>query len=786
VLSDERYRRAAAAGGVGVWDWNLATDEIYVDPVLKQMLGYQDHEIRNQLDDWGRQVHPDDAATVLERAQAHIAGQTPIYEVEHRMLHRDGSVRWFLARGCATRDSEGRAVYLAGTHTDITERKRGEEALRQAEEINKRIAENTTDCVKILDIDGRLLYLNREGLRLLEVEDAFAVLHRPIVEFFTGEFRQAAEKAVASVRDGGGGRFQGPLRTPSGITRWWDVLVTPITDRNGAVVQMLAVSRDITERRRDEAFRVARHQIFEMIATGSTLPEVLDCVVRLVEQQSDGMSCSALLLDDDGVTMRHGAAPSLPADYVHAIDGARIGPRTGCCGTAMFHGKRVIATDILADPLWEDYRAAARMSGRRACWSAPIFSPQQRVLGSFAMYFIEPRAPRDEELGLIEAAADIARIAIEQHRAQHALRQSEARNRAIVRAIPDWMFLTTADGIFIDYHAKDVSQSYTPSAFLGKNIKDVLPSPASDRLLEACARVRTAEEPEKVEYALGADDTQRFYEACVVGCDGDKVLTIVRDVTDRKTAEVEVAAQRLELAHLGRVAVLGELTGALAHELSQPLTAVLTNAQASRRFVDREPLDVPELRASLDDIISDNRRAAAVINRLRALLRKEASVLQPVDLNEVVREVVDLAHSEIIARAVTVTSTLAPGTPFVLGDRVQLQQVILNLLLNACDAMSATPLRQRRLALTTAADDGFAQLAVADCGTGIPQEHLERVFEPFVTFRDEGLGLGLAISRSIVTAHNGSIQAENNTDGGATFRCFLPLAEATAIRRART
>ena len=136
---DDRHRRAAAAGGVGFWDWNLATGEIHVDPVLKEMLGYQDHEIRNHLDDWGRLVHPDDAAAVFEQAQAHIAGRTPAYEVEHRMVHRDGSIRWFLARGSLIRDEQGTPVGMTGSDTDITERKRSEEALRQAEELNKRI-----------------------------------------------------------------------------------------------------------------------------------------------------------------------------------------------------------------------------------------------------------------------------------------------------------------------------------------------------------------------------------------------------------------------------------------------------------------------------------------------------------------------------------------------------------------------------------------------------------------------------------------------------------------------
>jgi PAS domain S-box-containing protein len=120
--SDNRYRRAAAAGGVGIWDWDLATGDMYVDPILKEMLGDEDHEIRNHLDDWGRVVHPDDADLVFDRAQAHIAGETPVYEVEHRVLHRDGSVRWFLARGSVTRDAHGHAISIAGSDTDITER----------------------------------------------------------------------------------------------------------------------------------------------------------------------------------------------------------------------------------------------------------------------------------------------------------------------------------------------------------------------------------------------------------------------------------------------------------------------------------------------------------------------------------------------------------------------------------------------------------------------------------------------------------------------------------------
>jgi PAS domain S-box-containing protein len=518
-----------------------------------------------------------------------------------------------------------------------------------------------------------------------------------------------------------------------------------------------------------------------MIATGSALPDVLDRLVQLVEQHCDGMQCSVLMLDDGGTHVRHCAAPSLPEDYVRAIDGSAIGPHHGSCGTAMFKGTRVVVADILTDPLWENYRDVASRAGLRACWSTPILSPERKVLGSFAMYYAQPRSPSGDELALIEAAADIARIAIEHQRARHALQESEARNRAMLRAIPDWMFLTTVEGRFLDFHARDSSRLHVPpSAFLGRHVTEILPPPVADRLAQAFTRVSASDQPETIEYELSTDGEERFYEACIVSCAGDKILSIVRDITDRKRTELETDAQRRQLMHLSRIAMLGELTGALAHELSQPLTAVRSNAQAARHLLNRDPLDAPELRLAVDDIIRNNTRAGAVIERLRALLRKESTALQPVDVNEVVREMLDLAHSEMLSRRIRLTSVLAPGLRPVLGDRVQLQQVVLNLVLNACDALGGIDQERRHLALATNMSDGVVELVVSDQGPGIPESQLERVFEPFVTFSAHGLGLGLAISRSIVAAHRGSIRAENNAAGGATFRCFLPVADVAA------
>ena len=393
------------------------------------------------------------------------------------------------------------------------------------------------------------------------------------------------------------------------------------------------------------------------------------------------------------------------------------------------------------------------------------------------MYAGQPRTPTREELRLMDTASSLAGIAVERQQAYQALHRSEERNRAILRAIPDWIFVTSADGVFLDYHARDPELLIVaPPAFLGKSVREVLPPALAEALSGAFARAIESDEPEKLEYSLGSDDTERFYEAMIVRCDGDTVLSIVRDITDRKRAELDATAQRHELAHLNRVAVMGELTGALAHELSQPLAAILCSAQAARRFLDRAPLEMEEITGAVDDIIRNDRRAGAVIERLRTLLKKGTTVPQPLDLGEVTREVLDLTHSDFQARRISVATRFAPSLPSVLGDRIQLQQVILNLVLNACEAMAGSDPCERRLAIETAVSDEFVQVSISDNGVGIPSNQLDAVFEPFVTFREHGLGLGLAISRSIIVAHGGRIVSENNQDRGATFRCLLPAA----------
>src|SRR5881275_2593385 len=254
------------------------------------------------------------------------------------------------------------------------------------------------------------------------------------------------------------------------------------------------------------------------------------------------------------------------------------------------------------------------------------------------------------------------------------------------------------------------------------------------------------------------------------------VLASIVDISERKQAELEAARQRHDLAHLARVTTLGELSSSLAHELTHPITAILINAQAAQRFLDGDDVDLKEVREILNDIVTEDQRAGEVIHRLRSLLKKgEPQKHCDVNPNEVVQDVLKLVRNDLINQNVTADADLAQNLPSIIGDRVQLQQVLLNLVLNACEAMADCASSERQLLIVSKLEKNAVQVSVTDRGGGIPEKKIEQVFERFFTTKKEGMGLGLSICRSIIDAHEGKIWATNNADCGATFYFSLPI-----------
>jgi len=256
-----------------------------------------------------------------------------------------------------------------------------------------------------------------------------------------------------------------------------------------------------------------------------------------------------------------------------------------------------------------------------------------------------------------------------------------------------------------------------------------------------------------------------------------RIVGACLDTTKQKLAEAQVRQNLDEIAHLNRVAAMGELTGSLAHELNQPLAAILSNAQAASRLLGQESVDVQQVRACLMDIIADDKRAGEVIQRLRALLRRGRSEAAAIDLNDVVADVIRLVRNDALLRQVTITFEPFAGLPPVVGDRVQIYQVVLNLIVNGLEAVAEQPQGNRQVLVHTAASEDGVQLTVEDSGGGISEPDFDRLFKPFFSTKRDGLGMGLSISRSIVHAHGGRIWAENGAGSGAIFRCVLPAAQ---------
>jgi signal transduction histidine kinase len=433
----------------------------------------------------------------------------------------------------------------------------------------------------------------------------------------------------------------------------------PVVKPSGDSSEFVGILMDVSEHKRAEALRDGESHILEMIARDGHLEGILERLVRVVEGQFTGLLCSVLLLDEDGQHVRHGAAPSLPESYTKAIDGLCIGPKAGSCGTAMYRKQPVVVTDILRDPLWEPYRGLVEPHGLRACWSTPILAHSGKVLGSFAMYYREPRSPSPAETRALEMATHLAGIAIERR--------------------------------------------------------------------------------------LAREERERLRQA------------------------------HADLAHINRVTTMGELAASLAHEIKQPITAAAINARTCLRWLARDEPDMSEAREAASRLVTDVTRAADIINRVSFLFKKGALQHELVDVNEVIREMIVLLRNEAARYSILIRSELGEDLPKVMGDRIQLQQVFMNLMLNGIEAMKDMGVAGELTIKSQRTEDNQLLVSVIDTGVGLPPHQEDQIFNAFFTTKIGGTGMGLSISRSIVESHGGRLWATANSERGTTFHLSLPV-----------
>ncbi|SRR5579883_2115195 len=538
---------------------------------------------------------------------------------------------------------------------------------------------------------------------------------------------------------------------------------------------------------RYEAGQHIAETMLGLISARAPLPTVLDALCRGIEKHDPDLLCSVLLLDKDGVTLHHGAAPSISQEYIKKIDGSQIGPDVGSCGTAAYLNRPVIVSDIANDPLWANYRHLALPYGLRACWSSPITSTEGKVLGTFAVYYREPRSPEPRHLDIISRAAHLAVLAIEHDRARSELASAQVRYQTLVERLPAITYIaelgTNGPWHYVSPQIESIL-GFTPGEWLSNPNNWIEHIHAEDRGI-AMAAEDSFERNRKVffaEYRMFARDGRILWfrdEAVLLEHGPGQKTTmqgVLYDITEHKNLEEQ-------LRHSQKMEAIGQLAGGIAHDFNNLLMLIQAH---NSRLRERISSDF-EAQQDAQQIEQAVIRAAALTRQLLAFSRKQ--VLQPavINLNTIVTDSAKLLE-RLIEKGVEMEIRLDPALNQVKADPVQMEQIIFNLAVNARDAMpkgGKLILATRNTEVSTSRDrrgmppGDYVVLTVTDTGIGMDASTQAHIFEPFFTTKDpgKGTGLGLATVYGVVQQTGGWIWVSSELGLGTTFEIFFPRAD---------
>lgn len=585
-------------------------------------------------------------------------------------------------------------------------------------------------------------------------------------------------------------------------------LVQNLADRASLSIVNARLYRDLqTElqrRQQAETLLANQNRVLEHIAKGLPLPHILDEIVLSVEKQIDGAVCSISELDQSGKHLYTASAPGLAQAYTNATDGRPIGPRAGSCGTAAYRRRPVIVSDIEQDPLWEEWRDLAATHGLRACWSFPIFSSKQKVLGTFSLYHRTPYAPSQPQQRLVARAADLAGVAMERDQTARSLRESEERFRALVDASAQIVWTHDANG-----HPLEDSPSWnaftgqTNAGRRGDGWLDVLHPEDRERTARSWQEAVQSRASYTTEYRLRhASGEWRWMAVRAVPLHNEDGsvrawVGMNTDITERRqTAERREQLEK-QLHQTQKMESIGQLAGGVAHDFNNVLTVI---QMYSDLLTARMSPDDP-LRSKVQQIQSASQRASALTGQLLAFSRKQ--MLNPTVLN--LNTLVTKLHSmlgRLIGEDILFVTSLESTPWSVVADPAQLEQVVLNLVVNARDAMptggrltiatrnvhrpeslvskrEGTPVEE----IADATCKRCVMLAVIDTGSGMDAHTQSRIFEPFFTTKSEGkhTGLGLSTAHGIIKQSGGEITVHSQPGKGSTFRIYLPATMDTPL-----
>jgi PAS domain S-box-containing protein len=670
----------------------------------------------------------------------------------------------------------------------FAERLQTEKELSASKEQFRTLVDTMSQGLRLQDKDGIVTYVNDRFCEIVGYSSS-EIVHKPVTAHI-GDTNQALWLELVNARKlGKTDPYEQEVKRKDGRKVYLEVSPQIIFDDDGKPNGSFAVYTDITRRKQIETILSGRRKVLERLATGAPLKDVLATLAETVEQARSDTRCAVMLVEEG--SLRLVVAPSLPGYYVAALHGVEIDAGDGACAATVSTGTRMIVEDVLTHPYWYAYQRLAQRAGVRSCWCEPIVSSRGEVLGAIAMYHNHPRAPDQSDLQSMAATARQAVVAIEQRRKEEALKQSEERFRQLAEHIRDVFWMTEADGT-----PRYISPAY--ERVWGRSLQSLYANPSSwidaihpdDR--ESIGQTFFAKVPhedsEKEYRVILPDGKVRWIRDRAFTIHNElgevyRVAGIAEDVTEHKLAEQQVREHQDKLAHMARLSSVGEMASSLAHELNQPLGAVTNYCKAGLRLLSSNSPDGQRVATALEKASMQAQRAGDIIHHIRDFTRKDTRRRACIEMNSVVREAVRLTEIDIYKQQGSIRLELSEVLPKVMGDRVQLEQVILNLLRNGMEAMVECQAASRLLVVCSRARDArTVQVSVKDNGLGLGNAALDHIFDPFYTTKCDGMGMGLSISRSIIEAHTGRLWAESlaSPERGAVFHFTLPISQECA------
>ncbi len=707
----------------------------------KRWLDYLGLPLCNIIDwGWTAAIHPKDVDGLLAKWRLSLATGEP-YEAEARVRRADGKYRWMLNHKVPARDDQGNIIKWYGSSVDIEDRKQAEDAVRRSEEHLRLVIDTAPAMLHSARPDGYVDFFNKRwldyvGASLEKIEGWrwTHVIHPEDVEDIVSKWR-------SSVASGTPFEAEARFRRADGEYRLMLLRKVPLRDEAGSIVKWYGSAIDIEDRKRAEDELRKQKELFQKIF--ENIPVIIafrgqDRRIEMVNPEFERAM---------GWTLKEIRGQNLDIYAVFFPD----------------PDYRQMVLDLIAVSTgeWNDLKVSVK---------------DGRVI-DVATTFV--RLSDGSTLG-------IGRDVTERNRAEAELRESEARFRLVADSAPVMIWMSGTDRLctyfnkpWLDFTGRSIDQE------LGNGWTEGVEPEDLQRCLDTYTQAFDRRAAFRMEYRLRRHDGEYRWVSDIgvprFNPDGSFAGYIGSciDVTEQKRAEEQLRQAQEDLARVTRVVAMGELAATIAHEVNQPLTAIVTNANFSLRQLEGAIPHPNELRAAIAEIVNDGTRASAVISRIRGLLAKATSRTTDLDINQIIQDVTLLLRNEFTRYRVLLRTHLATDLPLVPGDAVQLQQVLINLIMNAIEAVRTITDRQRELIIKSAIHPEGVLVQVQDSGTGLSPECVDRIFEPFFTTKPEGVGMGLSISRSIIDAHGGRLWVTPGSEYGAIFQFTVPIADTS-------